>query len=95
MGSDEKYHCEYPVYICSEYTRRVAGTSPVPPMAPQRHPAVLWVLARYVTFRMNQPCHLTQQDLMDFVRISKWKMYQLKSRSKNVANFLTVLDMQY
>jgi len=53
------------------------------------------VLARYMTFRMNHPCHMTQQDLMDFMRRSKWKMYQLTSSLKNVSNFLTVLDMPY
>jgi len=31
-------------------------------------------------------------DLMDFLRRSKWKMYQSTSRRKSVANFLTVLD---
>ena len=62
---------------------------------PQQHRAVLWVLAQYVTFWTNHPCHLTQQDLMDFMRSSKWKMYQQTSRAKNVANFLTVLDMPY
>jgi len=56
---------------------------------PQCHRAVLWVLARYVTFRTNHPCHLTQQDLMDLVRRSKWKMYQQTSRSKNIANILS------
>ena len=60
---------------------------------PQRHRAVLWVLARYVSFRMNHPCNLTRQDLMDFKRRSKWKLYQLSSRPKKVSNFLTVIDM--
>jgi len=62
---------------------------------PQRHRAVLWVLALCVTFRMNNRCNLTQKDLMHFIRRSKWKMYQLTSRFKNVATFLTVLDISY
>jgi len=48
---------------------------------PQRHRAVLLVLVRCLTFRMNQPYNLTQEDLMDFMRRSKWKMYQPTIRS--------------
>ena len=62
---------------------------------PQRHRAVPWVLARYVSFRMNHPCNLTRQDLMDIMRRSKWKLYQFSSRPKKFANFFTVIDTPY
>jgi len=54
--------------------------------------AVLWALSRFVTFRLNRQRGQTLHDLMDFLRRSKWKMYQSPSRRRSVANFLTVLD---
>ena len=58
----------------------------------QRHRAVLWLLARYVTFRIHRPRTSTSQELMDYMRRSRWKLYGWHNRSKIVANFLTVLD---
>jgi len=60
--------------------------------SPQRQRAVLWVLSRFVTFRLNRQRGPTLHDLMDFLRRSKWNMYQSPSRRRSVANFLTVLD---
>ena len=62
---------------------------------PQRQRAVLWVLSRFVTFRINHQRVLTLHDLMDFLTRSKWKMYQSPSRHRRVANFLTVLNTTY
>ena len=59
---------------------------------PQRHRAVLWVLPQFVTFRIHHHPNLTSNDLMDFLRRSKWKMYQSPNRCKRVANYLTVID---
>jgi hypothetical protein len=59
---------------------------------PQRQRAVLWVLSRFVTFRLHRQRGPTFRDLMDFLRRSRWKMYQSTSRRWSVANFLTVLD---
>ena len=61
----------------------------------QRHPAVLWVVTLYVNLRLNNPRTLLPQELMGFMRRSKWKMYKLSNRHTLVANFLTVLDMPY
>jgi len=58
----------------------------------QGHRAVLWLLARYVNFRMQRPGTQSPQELMDCLRRSRWKMYRRQNRSKLVANFLTVLD---
>ena len=60
---------------------------------PQRHRAVLWMLARHVNFRLHNPPTLLPQELMDFMRRSKWNMYMLPNRRKLVANFLTILDI--
>jgi len=62
---------------------------------PQRHRAVLRMLALYANFRLNNPRTLLPQVLMDFMRRLKWKMYMLSNRHTLVANFLTVLDMPY
>ena len=59
---------------------------------PQCERAVQWVLSRFVTFRLNRQRGPTLHDLMDFLRRSKWKLYQSPSRRRSVANFLTVLD---
>jgi len=58
---------------------------------PQRQRAVLWVLCRFVMFRLNRQGP-TLHDLMNFVRRSNWNMYQPPSRRRSVANFLTVLN---
>jgi hypothetical protein len=45
---------------------------------PQRHRAVLWVLAQLVLNRSQQRRALTLHDYIDFLRRMKWKMYQKK-----------------
>ena len=45
--------------------------------------------------RWFDPCTLSRQDLMDFLKRLKWKLYKQPSRSKSAVNFLTVLDMPY
>jgi len=58
----------------------------------QRHRAVLWILARYVNFRFQYPRTLSSQEITDYMKRSRWKMYLRPNRSKLVADFLTVLD---
>lgn len=58
---------------------------------PQRQKATLWLLARYVSFSMKRKQPQNPNDLMDFLRRSRWKMYQMPGRQRLVANFLTVL----
>ena len=41
----------------------------------QRHRVVLWLLARYVNFRMQHPRTQSPQELMDYLRRPRWKMY--------------------
>jgi hypothetical protein len=62
------------------------------PWPSQRNAATLWVLARYITFRITKQRDLTLQDLMDFYRRAKWKLYQAPESHRRVANILTVLD---
>jgi len=47
---------------------------------PQRHRAVLWALAHFIVFRLQQERTLTSHDYLDFLRRSKWKLYQTRNR---------------
>jgi hypothetical protein len=58
----------------------------------ERHQAIPWVLAHLVLYRSQQRCALTLQDYMDFLRRMKWKIYQQKSRTACVGNYLRILD---
>ena len=58
----------------------------------QRQRAVLWIIARYINCRKLHPCTTTKQDLMDYMRRSRWKTYRRPNRAKLVANFLKILD---
>jgi len=60
---------------------------------PQRLRAVLWLLARYVSFTTERRRSQNPLELMDFLRRSRWKLYQRSHRKKQVADSLTVLDM--
>ena len=60
---------------------------------PQRQRAVLWLLARYVSFTTERRRSQNPLELMDFLKRSRWKLYQRSHRKKQVANFLMVLDM--
>jgi hypothetical protein len=59
---------------------------------PQRHGAVLWVLAYFVYYRVQHPTTPTLQDFADFMRRARWKAHPLPQRCKRVGNYLTVLE---
>ena len=59
---------------------------------PRRRRAVSWVLANLVIFRTQQQLELTLQDFIDFMKQSKWKMYQSHKREVSVGNCLSVID---
>jgi hypothetical protein len=61
----------------------------------QRNRAMLWILVKYVSYRLDTQRSQLLQELMDFMRRAKWKIYKSSNRSKLVANFLTVLDTPY
>ena len=60
---------------------------------PRRQRAVLWVLANLVIFRTQQQRELTLQDFIDFMKRSKWKLYQSHKREASVGNYLSVIDI--
>jgi hypothetical protein len=59
---------------------------------PQKHKAVLRLLARFVDFRCQLGKTLNLQDFHDFLQRSKMKLYQTKNRLQLVGNYLSVLD---
>ena len=60
---------------------------------PRRRRELLWVLANLVIFRTQQQRVLTLQDCIDFMKRSKWKLYQSHKRVASVGNYLSVIDM--
>jgi hypothetical protein len=60
---------------------------------PKRHRAVLWILANFVIYRLQEERTQSLLDYYDFLRRTHWKLEQLGSRSKNVGNYLNVLTL--
>ena len=59
---------------------------------PKRRRAVLWILANFVAYRLQQRQMLTCQDYYDFLRRAKWKLHQTTRWHESVGNYLRVLD---
>jgi len=58
----------------------------------KRHRAILWVIANFVIFRIQQHTSLTFHEFMDFLHRSGWKLIRHKGGWNLVGNYLTVLD---
>jgi len=58
---------------------------------PQRHKAILWLLAHLVMYRMQQQRHLSLLDYIDFLRRARWKSYRAASRMQQVGNYPLIL----
>ena len=58
---------------------------------PQRHRAVLWILARMVWYRIEESQACTEQGYSDFLRRTRWKAFQAKHRRTNVEHYLEIL----
>jgi hypothetical protein len=59
---------------------------------PQRHGAVLWVLAHFVFYRVQHPTTPTLEDFADFMRRARWKAHPLPQRRKRVGGYLTIFE---
>ena len=57
---------------------------------PQRHKAILWLLAHLVMYRIQQQRHLSLLDY-DFFRRARWKSYRAAGRMQQVGNYLSIL----
>jgi len=60
----------------------------------KRHRAILWTLAKLVIFRIRQRLDLTLHDFIEFMRRTKWKMYQAQKRKEHVGDYLTFIDTE-
>ena len=58
---------------------------------PQRHSAVVWILAFFVYFRVQHPDQPNLLNYADFMRRARWKAHSLPQRRMKVGNYLTVL----
>jgi len=60
---------------------------------PRRRRVVLRILTNLFIFRTQQQRDLAIQDFLDFMKRSKWKMYQSNKRGESVGDYLSVTDM--
>ena len=58
---------------------------------PQRHQAILWILANMVFQLVHRSRILSVMDCTDFMRRKRWNTYQYANRMKLVGNYLEVL----
>jgi hypothetical protein len=59
---------------------------------PQRHRAVLWMLAHMAVYRTTNERTLNKHDYLDFLRRGRWKFHSLPARRRLVGNYLSILD---
>jgi len=60
-------------------------------VAPQKHSAVLWMLAAYVTRRLQRHRQLTLSEYYDFLRCARLKLETRNNRAKLVGKYLSVI----
>jgi len=72
--------------------RRQRRSSPLPHVdtSPKRRRAVLWLLANFVAWRLQQRDRTTKQDYYDFLRRAKWKSQEATWWDERVGNYLSV-----
>jgi hypothetical protein len=58
----------------------------------QKQPAILWILARLVHYRLQTHRHLSFLDYMDFLWRTRWKLYHQAQRPLVTGRYLDVLD---
>jgi hypothetical protein len=59
---------------------------------PQRQSAVLWIMAHLVQYRLLTQRRLSLQDYADFMRRSRWKLYQHTRRPRPTGRYLDAID---
>ena len=58
---------------------------------PPRHHALLWLLANFVTFRLQTRRTLTHIEYYDFLPRARWKLDAMSNRGKLVGNYLRIV----
>jgi len=59
---------------------------------PQRNRAVLWPLANIITYRTQRQRDLTLQDFIEFLKQTRWKLYQTAKRRAILGDYLVTID---
>ena len=62
------------------------------PLAPQRHSAVLWIMAHLVHYRLLTQRRLSLLDYVDCMRRARWKLYQHPCRPRFTGRYLDVIN---
>jgi len=77
-----------PKYILPEWTvRPIFHIWP-----PQRHRAILWILAHTVYYRTQNWHRVSNIAYADFMRRARWKAYEMARRREKVGNYLEILQ---
>ena len=76
-----------PAHIPQDWTKRPQFRL----WPPQRHRAVIWILAQMIWYRIKESLACTEQDYCNFLRRTRWKAYQAKHRRTNVGSYLEIL----
>ena len=58
---------------------------------PQKHAAMIWIIAHQVAYRMQTQKRLSLLDFTDFLRRTRWKAYNQTARRHTAGNYLDVL----
>jgi len=77
--------CTNPANVRPEWTVRLCFQS----WPPQRHGAVLWILANMIYYRLQR--RVTSDDYADFLLRARWKVYQKARRQDKVCDYLCIL----
>jgi len=76
-----------PKYILPERTIRPSFHF----CSPQRHRAILWILAHMIYYRTQHWYRVSTVDYADFMRRARWKAYQTTRRRGKFGNYLEIL----
>jgi len=61
-------------------------------LSPQRHKAIMWMLAHLVKYHMQGQCRISLLDYTNFMRRARWKADSRPTRHTAVGNYLSILD---
>ena len=73
--------------------QRLASASSFHTVAPETATCIVEGVGQSSHIPNQQQRELTLQDFIDFMKRSKWKLYQSRKREASVGNYLSVIDM--
>ena len=95
MDMDETKTWNHPPDRTKTYTKRMDDMPRHKTMAPpQRHASVIWIVAHFVYYRLQNNRRLSLRDYIDFVKRARWKQIEQTGRT-NTGRYLEVLEWNY